>query len=155
MQAPLPNCPSIPAPIEPLDMESFMNFCSFGKLHMLNHNLGGGIDADDDDIDADLVVEQPKVLLPTWVDSAPSVESKVTALVDEEQVKEWLESKMDDKKKKKKKQEKREESAPSNSFFSQIEGGKNKKVKKEKEQPKAQQKKQLATKSAFLDMLKK
>ncbi len=79
MRCVLTEVPELPSPISRLDMEEFLNFCSFGNLHLLNHNLGGGVEVDDEE-DLDLKVEIPK-----WIDT--KADEKKPVVTDEDQVK--------------------------------------------------------------------
>jgi hypothetical protein len=171
---PMPPLPSDAAPT-PLTLsaaamgrseEEFLDFCSFGKLHLLNHNLGVD-DGDEEEVGAD--DEVAAVLSQSaWVDNAATAKGKeesssTTALVDEKQVEEWLksrEAKPGQAARRKQKRAEAEAEVPSNSFFSELEQRERQSKKQIVEAKKSKKKtsvggKAVPSKQNFLDMLRK
>ncbi len=129
---------SFPAP-EPisasqLNEENFLDFCSFGKLHLLKHNLGGGEENNEEEDEIKLKSEEAAISAALsqakWIDLEEEKKTSNSNSVDEKQIEEWLSGKgggNNETNKKLSQSEKRklkreaEEKIPSNSFFSEIE----------------------------------
>ncbi len=155
--------------------EQFLDFCSFGRLYMLNHNLGGGVDNDDED-EVEGAEVRAAIAQATWVDTAPTrsppvaprEEASAMSLVDEKQVEEWMKAKEQppagQAARRKQKRLAEAEAIPSNSFFSEFEErdrqAKKQLVEKKKKQTnnnnsKKNPDKTVPSKQNFLDMLRK
>jgi hypothetical protein len=164
----MPELPAVPAPA-PLSStradEQFLDLCSFGRPYMLNHNLGGGEDNDDDV--ADEVAVRAAIAQSTWVDDSPVAPPPLqTASTAEQQMEEWLRAKESQPPapagqaaRRKQKRQEEAEVVPSNSFFSEFEQQAKKphvkKPDKSNNKSNKNNKSEGPSKQSFLAMLRK